>query len=146
ATNLMSSQTDTLTINNAQTNDAGDYYVVIANGVGSVTSSVAVVSVQPMDFGDAPASYSTLRTNNGARHVIVPGVFLGTGVSQEADGKPDAGANADDLDDGVSFTTAIVAGQTATVQVVASTNGYLNAWVDFDQSGEWAEAFKQIFN
>jgi pectate lyase len=37
---------DTLTITNAQTSDAGDYFVVVANGAGTATSEVATLTVE----------------------------------------------------------------------------------------------------
>ncbi len=115
-----------------------------------------------MDFGDAPDPfYPTLLANNGARHVIVPGVYMGAGVDAEPDGQPNADATGDDLDvaypnpgnipyppgdeDGVDFLTPLVAGMTATVQVTVSTSGYLYAWIDFDADGSWAESHDQIF-
>jgi hypothetical protein len=96
-----------------------------------------------LDFGQAPdPPYPTYLTNNGARHVIVPGFYLGSGVDPDADGKP-FGADTDD--DGVTFLTLITPGQPARAQVVASTNGLLNAWLDFNANGSWADAGDQIF-
>src|SRR5262249_6215060 len=58
---------------------------------------------QLLDFGQAPdPPYPTYLTNNGARHIIVPGFYLGTGVDPESDGRP-YGTDTDD--DGVSFLT-----------------------------------------
>jgi len=37
----------TLTINNVQTNNAGSYYVIVTNNYGSLTSSVAILTVIP---------------------------------------------------------------------------------------------------
>src|SRR5436305_218434 len=70
----------TLTINSAEGSNAGPYDVVVSNAGGAVTSVVASLTVNSFDFGDAPAPYPTLRVNNGARHLIVPGVYLGAGV------------------------------------------------------------------
>ncbi len=55
----MSGATDAaLTLNNVQTNQAGNYAVVITNAWGSVTSSVAVLTVnrlaQTISFGSLP--------------------------------------------------------------------------------------------
>jgi len=104
-----------------------------------------------LDWGDAPdPPYPTLAATNGARHVIVPGLFLGTSVDPEPDGQPGAGALGDDGDgnddeDGVTFTTALIAGQPASVDVTASAAGMLDAWIDFGGDGSWAEAGDQIF-
>ena len=54
------------------------------------------------DFGDAPENplngYPTTLFNNGARHTIVAGIFLGSFVDPEPDGQPGPGANCDDTD------------------------------------------------
>jgi hypothetical protein len=153
-TNLIGQTSPTLTLGNLQTTNAGNYTVVVTNAAGTTNSAVAVLTVKAMDFGDAPdgnngsnGNYGTYLTNDGARHVIVPGVYLGLGVSQDSDGKPNATATGDDLDDGVSFTNTLVAGQqTNWVKVVASTNGYLSAWMDFSQDGSWAQGGDKIFD
>jgi len=104
------------------------------------------------DFGDAPdPTYPTLLANNGARHVIVQGILLGNQIDAEPNGQPTANADGDDLnnlpdEDGVAFTTLLVPGQPAQVNVTASVPGYLWAWIDFDGNGSWAEAADQIAN
>ncbi len=104
-----------------------------------------------LDFGDAPdPAYPTLLANDGARHVVVPGIYLGALIDSEADGQPDATATGDDLanladEDGVTFLNGWVAGQVATIQVVAATSGYLHAWVDFNGNGSWIEANENVF-
>lgn len=104
-----------------------------------------------MDFGDAPDSYRTLSANNGARHTRVSGVFLGRAIDVESEARPDAAALGDDIqasddEDGVVFTSPLLPGQSATLEVTASTAGYLNAWVDFNQDGDFADADEQIFS
>ncbi|MBN2105354.1 T9SS type A sorting domain-containing protein [bacterium] len=88
------------------------------------------------DYGDAPASYATLDSNNGPKHVIVEGVHLGQGVSPDNNGKPSKSADGDD-DDGVQFLNDMVAGDTASIEVIASTAGMLKAWADFNQNENW---------
>ena len=96
-----------------------------------------------LDFGQAPdPPYPTYLTNNGARHIIVPGFHLGSSIDPESDGKP-FGADTDD--DGVTFLTPITPGQTASVQVVASATGLLNAWLDFNADGNWGDPGDHIF-
>ena len=104
-----------------------------------------------LDWGDAPdPNYPTLRSSNGAYHVIVPGIFLGGGVDPDADGQPAPDARGDDYDgsdddeDGVTFITPLIPGQQASVEVMASV-GYLDAWIDFDADGNWSQASDQIF-
>src|SRR5256885_537069 len=72
----------------------------------------------PFDFGDAPAPYPTLLSADGARHQIVQGIYLGSGVTPESDGQPDPNADLDQLDDGVTFSP-LVRGNVASVRVVA---------------------------
>ncbi len=99
-----------------------------------------LASVTPVyDFGDAPALYGTFLIDNGARHQIVPGIYLGALVDPEATGFPSVDSLGDDLippqgddEDGIEFLDPVVAGLTVRVQVTASTNGILNAWMDFD--------------
>lgn len=98
-----------------------------------------------MDFGDAPDSYGTTLLNNGARHAIVAGVYLGAGVTGELDGQPGASATSDAADDGVQFTTSLAPGESAGVDVTASVQGYLNAWMDFDGDGTFDGQDEQIF-
>ena len=108
------------------------------------------------DFGDAPdiallLGYPTLLVNNGARHTVAPGVFLGNLIDAELNGQPNATATGDDIaglpdEDGVVFVTnPLMPGQWATVQVKASVAGFLNAWVDFNANGNWANAGEQVF-
>jgi|GEM_PF-5802427 len=101
--------------------------------------------------GEGPGDYETLTTggHDGAMHVIVPDVFLGSGIDGEADGQPDVDAegdnNADGNDeDGVVFTSLIIPGQNATVDVTANVDGFLNAWVDFNGDGDFDDPGEQI--
>ncbi|MBW2977950.1 hypothetical protein KY331_03835 [Candidatus Woesearchaeota archaeon] len=109
-----------------------------------------------LNFGDAPdPTYPTYLANNGARHTIIPGLFLGASVDPETDGQPTSEADGDDNDgnddeDGIVATSLIVQGQTAYVDVTASAmcdsvNCYLDAWVDFNGDGDWNDAGEQIF-
>ncbi len=152
-TNLLSGETNvSLTLTNVQRNQAGQYSVVITNGGGMTISAPAVLQVVEVDFGDAPEAlgYPTTLIFNGARHRILPGVFLGAGVDPEPDGRPDATATGDDLagaddEEGVTFMGSLRLGQLATLSVVASTNGFLDGWVDFNVNGTWTESGEQVF-
>ena len=99
---------------------------------------------EEVDYGDAPdPNYQTLLVRNGARHVIVAGMYLGSGVDAEPDGQPDPNALGDDGDgnddeDGVEFTSPLIPGQWATVDVNANSEGFLDAWIDFGGDGMWA--------
>ena len=48
-------------------------------------------------------------------------------------------------EDGVVFSTPLVAGTTATIEVTASTAGFLNAWIDFNNDNDWDDSGEQIF-
>jgi hypothetical protein len=106
------------------------------------------------DFGDAPDGYGTLLASNGAHHLIpsatAPNAILGALIDADDDGQPNASASGDDLagladDDGVIFTSAIVPGANATVEVNASGPTLLQAWVDFNADGDWDDAGEQVF-
>ncbi len=109
------------------------------------------IKLDVLDYGDAPdPTYPTLFANNGARHAIDGITFLGTVPDYEFDGQPHPYALGDDLDgnddeDGVVFTSSLIMGNSATVDVNASTTGVLNAWLDFNDDGDWADAGEQIF-
>ncbi|MBI2215494.1 MAG: DUF11 domain-containing protein [Acidobacteria bacterium] len=114
-----------------------------------------------LDFGDAPdPAFQTLFASNGARHILGGAVFLGACVDAEADGLTSAGADGDDLaagttfgtcatpgddEDGVVFTTALLTGMTASVDVVASLPCTLSAWIDFAGDGDWGDAGENLF-
>jgi hypothetical protein len=97
-----------------------------------------------LDFGDAPDQpYPTQLSHNGARHEIDPEVYLGERIDADADGQQTFLANGDDYDgnddeDGVRFLTPVIPGHDVKVEVVASIDGFLDAWIDFDQDGHWA--------
>ncbi|HUP21896.1 MAG TPA: GEVED domain-containing protein [Thermoanaerobaculia bacterium] len=160
---------DSMTCTAAGTAQAGQY----AN-VGTVTAthpSGPVTDSDPshyfgqdqvLDFGDAPdPTFPTLFANNGARHVLGSDVYLGSCVDAELDGQPNATATGDDAatgsvtfgtcavpgddEDGVTFTSPLVAGQTADVEVVASAPCTLSAWIDFTGDGDWNDPGETLF-
>lgn len=117
---------------------------------------------QVVDFGDAPdPTFSTLFASNGARHLLGSSVYLGACVDSELDGQPAAGLDGDDLgaglstfgtcatagddEDGVTFTTALVAGSMAGVDIVANDACTLSAWIDFNGDGDWSDAGESLF-
>jgi len=101
-----------------------------------------------LDFGDAPdPTYPTLLANDGARHVAVAGIMMGPLIDSESDGQPNMTATGDDLanlddEDGVVFASSLVIGSSTSLVVTVSINGYLSAWVDFNQDGTWASSEK----
>jgi len=105
-----------------------------------------------VDFGDAPASYSTLLWDDGARHTIVAGgPILGTAVDHEIEGQPSAQADGDDGEgtddeDGVALPSHLFTGQTASLEVTASAPARLDAWIDFNDDGDWDEPGERVFD
>jgi hypothetical protein len=115
-----------------------------------------------MDYGDAPAPYPTLRAENGARHVILPGFSLGATVDINADGQPSTGADGDDRDgddeDGVLFDSATPLIPNRRYNITVSTSGIgtgadavvpfgaLDAWIDFNRDGDWNDPNERILS
>ncbi|GAB6185874.1 GEVED domain-containing protein [Thermopirellula anaerolimosa] len=105
------------------------------------------VNVAGIDFGDAPdGPYPTTLKNNGASHIIVPDLYLGSGVSSEADARQNATATGDTFDDGVLFDAGLLIGGDTQIRVVASAEGYLDAWIDLNMDGDWTDAAEKVFN
>ncbi len=116
---------------------------------------MSFVITSNLDYGDAPdPPYPTLSANDGARHIVVPGILMGDLIDSEPDGQPNADATGDDSnnlpdEDGVSFLTPLIPGQMATVSVDLSNCAtgiplFLNAWIDFNDNGSWADSGDQI--
>jgi ELWxxDGT repeat protein len=133
-------------------------YVPILIGT-NLTSCVhgVVVLVPQADWGDAPTaaqsdfenSYPTTAAQDGAAHFAI-GPSLGPLRDVELDGQPTSGADGDDNngfpdEDGVKFTTPLSPGSTARVTVNASMPAKLDAWIDFNRSGDWDDPGEQIF-
>ncbi len=107
-----------------------------------------------LDFGDAPeisGQYPTHLASDGARHTIVQGFHLGRRVDAEADGQPEASATGDDKsggaddEDGIHFIGDLQPGKLASVEVTASADGMLDAWIDFNQNSIWRNGDERIF-
>ena len=121
---------------------------------------VPAVSIT-QDFGDAPyaeqsgfvAPYPTLLADNGARHTA-SGPRLGAAVDVEFEGQPNVNANGDDTngapdeEDGVTFLTVLVPGNSVSVRVNLqnAASAKLDAWMDFNRDGDWLDAGEQIFS
>ncbi|MBD3256778.1 MAG: hypothetical protein GF383_16915, partial [Candidatus Lokiarchaeota archaeon] len=103
-----------------------------------------VLNLSELEYGDLPdGPYPTRFASNGARHNILPvdNPTLGSLVDAEFDGQPSTEADGDDNtgtpddEDGVTFLTPLMRDQAAQIQVEAGSDGYLNAWIDFDGDG-----------
>lgn len=111
-----------------------------------------VFESEPSDFGDAPdPGYPTLLASDGARHRLSP-LFLGSSVDADDDGQPNATATGDDIDaaandeDGVLFGDLTIGSTEATLELVVSQQhvGLVNAFVDFNQDGDFYDDAEQI--
>jgi len=117
------------------------------DGARCALAPVVPLPTTPIDYGDAPDSYGTSFNNNGARHNLESStVYLGDAVDAEAQApsypNSDDSVGVDD-DDGVSFITDLAAGETALISVKTTGAGYVNGWIDYDQSGTF-DANEQI--
>ena len=126
--------------------------------------------IRTLDFGDAPNdlssidasltnAYRTTLARNGPRHIVDIAIRLGALIDGEADGQPNLAADGDDTntvddEDGVVFNPAlgistanvILSGVANRLVATASTAGYLNAWIDYNQNGNFTDAGEQLFN
>ncbi|MDA1178400.1 MAG: NF038122 family metalloprotease, partial [Planctomycetota bacterium] len=115
---------------------------LLANQDSGATTFTVEFEV-PTDYGDAPdPSYPTLLSRDGARHTIVPTVFLGVSVDADVDGQPTSAADGD-VDDGVTFSE-ILPGASATFTITASVGGFLEGWIDYNRDGDWADSGEQV--
>ncbi len=112
------------------------------------------------DFGDAPAPYPTLLAGGGAYHTAT-GPMLGLSRDVDSDGRPTLNADGDDLngtpddEDGVTFVNPTLyalifaPNTTATVKIslqnANASSNRLDAWMDFNQDGDWSDPGEQIF-
>jgi uncharacterized repeat protein (TIGR01451 family) len=128
----------------------------------NLVSNVATttISITGKDFGDAPnnlASIDTTLSNiyPSASHTLDGLTFLGDRVDAETANQPTVNADGDDSagspsdEDGVTFPLAgtnriLNSGQTDTLTVKASRAGILNAWIDWNQDGDWNDPGEQI--
>lgn len=116
--------------------------------------AVAVPATDPLDWGDAPNSYSTLSSSNGPRHTVIgSSPRLGACIDSESNGLPNVAATGDDSnagatsagtcatpgddEDGVTFGT-IVPGQSVTITVTATAACTLSAFIDWAGDGSFS--------
>ncbi|MGR5118044.1 LruC domain-containing protein [Vibrio astriarenae] len=101
-----------------------------------------------IDFGDAPDTYLTTLESNGPRHQLDGVTYLG---SQQPDGEQngliaplsDDTVGIDD-EDGINFVTAIEPGLDSVLRINASTQGYLTAWFDWNQDGDFDDEGEHV--
>lgn len=126
------------------------FLLLFAAAPASASQAESLALVVDWDMGDAPdPNYPTLLASNGARHADT-GPMLGSVRDKDVDGQPSAMADGDDADgsdddDGVVFFGPPIPDTLATVEVTVSTSCNLNAWIDFNQDGDWEDVGEQIF-
>ena len=127
---------------------AGDYTVKLTvTPFRCEPESVTKTIHLRMDYGDAPAPYP-----EDVYHEVVEGIYLGSYIDSEPKATPDPNASGDDYDnspddeDGISFNTSLVPCQQANITVIASVDGYLSGWIDFNADGDWDDPGEMIFD
>lgn len=149
--------------NQAEIDYVGDFSGRSFSGVSDDPTTTAlsdptIIATAGTDYGDAPDTYGD------ASHVITPSLFLGSvapdhEADTQLDGDAGNGADGDDGDgtddeDGVTFSPAlsfpntvhvVQAGISNDLNVVASAAGILNAWIDYNQDGDFDDSGEQIF-
>jgi hypothetical protein len=105
------------------------------------------IFIQGIDYGDAPKPYPTSLADNGARHLIVPELSLGTAPDAEIDGQPFPKATGDDThqtddEDGVDPEQLVITiGTSPTIDVnVVNNTGHeacVVGWIDYNMNGQW---------
>jgi hypothetical protein len=132
------------------------------NQPSGATQFTVILGDVESDYGDAPDTYGTSATNDGARHaVLAGGPRLGTMLDTESDATPTAGADGDDNagsddEDGVLFEAVLPGGGIqqgvfnaniiATPMTVTLTgDGWLDGWVDFNGDGAFDPGERLFF-
>jgi hypothetical protein len=120
-----------------------------------------IIMSEGLDLGDAGEGFPTVLLDDGARHSIPsnPEIFLGEKVDVEINGLPSDKANGDDQngsddEDGVSFEDAngqpsmLIACEETTLKITGQVPqdgvGYLQAWIDYNDDGDWLDDGEQI--
>ncbi|APZ96389.1 right-handed parallel beta-helix repeat-containing protein [Fuerstiella marisgermanici] len=158
----------------ATANTSGQIQIVVSNAGGDFVAlsgaAIQEVLAAPvlLDFGDAPTAtqagggtfvsdYPVTAAEDGARHTPA-GPSLGSERDSEVDGAHSAAADADDTtgspddEDGVTFTTSIIASTNASrigsvnvdLQNADGTSNRLDAWIDFNRDGDWNDPGERI--
>lgn len=110
----------------------------------------APISVDNVDWGDAPSSYGTLLADNGPRHELTENLYLGFSKPDgESDGLAfavnDDSSNEDD-EDAVGFITPLERGLDSLIQITVVGSGYLNAWIDWNGDGTFDDELEKVFD
>ena len=128
--------------------DAPDFVPFDGDGDGEVRGRDPDDSDASVFLPLSPAPYPTTIASNGPSHQLGSGLFLGSMVDADPDGQPTGVATGDDTDgtdddDGVVFSS-LIPGQQTHIDVTASAAGLINAWIDYDNDGQF-ENGEQVF-
>ncbi len=129
---------------------------------GEVEDYVFTIN-SPIDYGDLPDSglgvgamnYSTLITDSGAGHPIIPGLQIGANLDGENNGQPTALADGDDIsptlssddEDGVTFPLMVLGAPAVITATAINTTGlpaYLYGFIDFNGDGDFADSGEAV--
>ena len=124
---------------------------LLQSNTASGTTELVVFVGGGADYGDAPAPYKSLEIDGGPRHNVIPNLYLGRGVTPDADAQI---PNGDLNDDGVRVNGAVRPGFSTTFLVDINLPSdpsdttplqapgvfYLDAWFDWNGDGQFAES------
>ncbi|MEH2325190.1 MAG: GEVED domain-containing protein [Nostoc sp.] len=122
-TSLPANKVSTVSVN------AGDIVEIRLSNYDNVGGFVVSTDFA-YEFGDAPSSYGEVSQAPSCSNP-----HLGATVTGESSQTYSANASGDAGDDGVTLPSNLTPGTTATIIVNASTAGFLNSWIDFNQNG-----------
>lgn len=109
----------------------------------AVLDDVQVAAIScATDRSDAPIATTSY---GEALHFISTGMQLGASIDNDPSTIANTAANGDGADDDGVTLPALMQGQTATITAtVTGTGGYLQAWIDWNGNGDFADAGEQI--
>lgn len=133
--------------------------LVDGTSLGAIDASLDIFATGNADLGDLPPAYAnTLIADNGAAHVICPGLELGSEIDAESDGQESADATGDDVngvpddEDGVVLTPAFVwsVGAPPTnggrLDITVTGTGCLSGWIDWTANDDFADAGEVVLD
>ena len=130
------------------------------NNPNNNADDAAINVITGSDYGDAPTSLTSIDASlsniyASASHELDGLTYLGNLVDADPANQPSVNADGDDTngspndEDGVTFplagnTRVLSAGQSNSLTIQASRNGILNAWIDWNQDGDWTDPNEQL--
>ncbi len=119
----------------------------LAEAGGTACSSSVDLSDGPANNSPAPAGSNTTRYGI-ASHIVTSGIKLGNAIDAELNSIASINADGDGNDDDGVTLPSLSQGQTTTIPVqvnqLSANSGYLQAWIDFNGNGDFADTGEQI--